>query len=71
MCRTAGTHLRQTCDAGSPTEVSHEVCVHAVGNTSLKAWLGMLLSSDRSSQIEGIGVWGVMGVVGGGGSRGR
>lgn len=36
-------------------------CVHAhtcpVENTSLKAWSGMLLSTDRSSEIEGTEVW--------------
>ncbi len=30
---------------------------YPVGNTSLKAWSGMLLSTDRSSEIEGMEVW--------------
>lgn len=51
----------ETYNTGLPAGVSHEVCAHThaypAGNTSVKAWWGMVLSTDRSSEIKGIEVW--------------
>lgn len=50
---------RPTYGTGCRAEVSRGRCVHTnpEGNTSLNTWWGMLLSTDRSSEIKGIEVW--------------